>query len=57
MMLVPFAEHSWVSTTINVDVSESVGLAEVLLPGEEDGNSQVACMYTGVTNLYRCYKR
>ncbi|GFG36065.1 hypothetical protein Cfor_02598 [Coptotermes formosanus] len=35
----------------------SVGLAEVLRPAEENGNSQVACMYTGVRNLYRCYKR
>ncbi|KDR19238.1 RYamide neuropeptides-like [Zootermopsis nevadensis] len=32
---------------------ETVG---VLVP-TEDTNSQVACMYTGVANLYRCYKR
>ena len=40
-----------------IPVSGTVGMAEVLLPTEENGNSQVACMYTGVKNLYRCYKR
>jgi hypothetical protein len=50
-------QYNWVSTVTNIDVPETVGMAEVLLPAEEEGNSQVACMYTGVTNLYRCYKR
>jgi len=38
----------------NADVSETVGFGDMLL-AEEDDNSQVTCLYTGVTNLYRCY--
>jgi hypothetical protein len=53
----PPAKYEHVRPVTHIDVSETAGLADVLLQAEEDGSKQVSCMYTGVTNLYRCYKR
>ncbi|KAJ9590033.1 hypothetical protein L9F63_016849, partial [Diploptera punctata] len=39
----------------DTNMNEVGGIQEVMIPTEEEGNSQVTCLYTGVTNLYRCY--